>query len=181
MRRRKNFPEAGPRKQGGPRRTRHKIRLIASIVLGIDTDSREDILYNVDFAKKIHAYQLQPAVLTPYPGTAVYEQFRKENRILTENRGCYDMMNVTFVPKQMTPWELQKLFYTAARRFYTFFSSFAIGRIFGIGYGLRRMGLSLVTKLGIPVACLASRAAKNSNLYKLRHMDTGSRHRTCRA
>jgi radical SAM superfamily enzyme YgiQ (UPF0313 family) len=168
---------------------RHKIRLIASIVLGIDTDSKEDILHNVDFTKKIHAYQLQPAVLTPYPGTAVYEQFQKENRLITSDWGCYDMMNVTFMPKQMTPWELQRVFFKAARRFYSFFSSFAIGKIFGLNYGLRRMGLSILTKLGIPAAYIASLVVKSSNFYKLRHLDTKSddkskhwsNHKTCDA
>jgi radical SAM superfamily enzyme YgiQ (UPF0313 family) len=149
---------------------RHKIRLIASIVLGIDTDSRENILYNIDFTKKIHAYQLQPAVLTPYPGTEVYKQFQKEDRILTKDWDCFDMMNVTFLPKQMTPWELQKLFYTAVLRFYSFFSSFTIGRIFGVNYGLRRMGLSLVIKLGVPAAYISSLFAKSSYLYQLRHL-----------
>jgi radical SAM superfamily enzyme YgiQ (UPF0313 family) len=168
---------------------RHKIRLIASIVLGIDTDSKEDILHNVDFTKKIHAYQLQPAVLTPYPGTAVYEQFQKENRLITSDWGCYDMMNVTFMPKQMTPWELQRVFFKAARRFYSFFSSFAIGKIFGLNYGLRRMGLSILTKLGIPAAYIASLVVKSSNFYKIRHLDTKSddkskhwsNHKTCDA
>lgn len=55
--------------------SRHKIRLIASIVLGIDTDTREDIRRSVNFAKEINAYQLQPAILTPFPGTDVYEQY----------------------------------------------------------------------------------------------------------
>lgn len=161
---------------------RHKIRLIASIVLGIDTDSREDILNNVNFTKKIHAYQLQPAVLTPYPGTAVYEQFQEEKRILTRDWSCFDMMNVTFQPKQMTPWELQKLFYTAVRRFYSFFSSFTIGKIFGVNYGLRRLGLAFVTRLAIPAAYLASLVAKKSNAYKLRHLNGKSHHhKICRA
>jgi radical SAM superfamily enzyme YgiQ (UPF0313 family) len=58
--------------------SRHKIRLIASLVLGIDTDGPEDIRRGVAFAKKINAYQLQPAVLTPFPGTPVYEQYCRE-------------------------------------------------------------------------------------------------------
>ena len=54
---------------------KHKIRLIASIVLGLDEDSRRDIRRSVAFAKKINAYELQPAILTPFPGTPVYEKF----------------------------------------------------------------------------------------------------------
>ena len=49
--------------------SRHKIRLISSIVLGIDTDDESDIERSVKFSSDIHAYQLQPAILTPFPGT----------------------------------------------------------------------------------------------------------------
>lgn len=149
---------------------RHKIRLIASIVLGIDTDSKEDINASVDFAKKVNAYQFQPAVLTPFPGTATFEQYEREHRMITKDWSIFDMMNVTFLPKNMTPWELQKLFLSAVKRFYTFFSSFKIGKIFGANFGLRRLGFSLVVKLGVPIIYLVSIFNKNTNLYKIRHM-----------
>ncbi len=86
---------------------KYKIRLIASIVLGLDYDTKEDIRKAVEFSKKINAYQLQPAVLTPYPGTPLYEQFNEEGRILIKDWQYYDMMNVVFEPKTMTPWELE--------------------------------------------------------------------------
>ena len=149
---------------------RHKIRLIASIVLGIDTDSSEDIRCSVDFAKKINAYQLQPAVLTPFPGTAVYEQYEREHRMISKDWSIFDMMNVTFLPKNMTPWKLQKQFFKAVKRFYTFLSSFKIGKIFGANFGLRRLGLSLLIKLGVPLLYLIAAFGKNTNLYKIKHM-----------
>lgn len=149
--------------------SRHKIRLIASIVLGIDTDGKEEMRHSVDFARKINAYQLQPAVLTPFPGTKVFEQYEREGRILTRDWSLFDMMNVTFLPKRLSPWELQKEFFHAVRRFYGFFSSFRIGKIFGIQYGLRRIGLALLIKLGVPFLYLASIFKKRTNLYRIRH------------
>jgi radical SAM superfamily enzyme YgiQ (UPF0313 family) len=155
---------------------RHKIRLIASIVLGIDTDGKKDMRRSVDFAKKINAYQLQPAVLTPFPGTKVYEQYQREGRMLTKDWSLYDMMNVTFLPKCLSPWELQKEFFHAVKRFYTFFSSFWIGKIFGVRYGLRRIGLSLLIKLGVPLLYLVSMLGKRTNLYRLRHWNPETLH-----
>ncbi len=38
----------------------------------------------IAFAKSIHAYQLQPVILTPFPGTSVYEQFCQEHHMLPE-------------------------------------------------------------------------------------------------
>lgn len=82
----------------------HGIRVIASIVLGLDDDQKEDIKRSIDFAKEINVYQLQPAILTPYPGTPVYEQMVKEGRLLKEtNWSAYDMMNVVFQPRNMSP------------------------------------------------------------------------------
>jgi len=150
----------------------HKIRLIASIVLGIDDDDQDDIKRSVDFAKEINAYQLQPAVMTPFPGTETYEQMEKEHRMLTKEWSSFDMMNVTFIPKKMTPWELQKQFITAGKRFYTFVSSFRIWKLFGAGFGLRRLAFSLAVKMGVPASYMISKVFKTTNIYKIRHMDS---------
>lgn len=148
---------------------KYKIRLIASIVLGLDTDTKEDIRNAVSFAKEMNAYQLQPAVLTPYPNTPVFEQFRQQHRMITENWEVFDMMNVTFLPIHFSPWELQMEFYHAVREFYDFSSAFRIGKIFGREFAVRRIGLMVFAHLGSAAAILLSSAAKNSPYYKLRH------------
>ncbi len=147
---------------------RHKIRLIASIVLGLDADTKKDIRTAVRFAKDLDAYQLQPAVLTPYPGTPVYEQFNDEDRMLVPDWEQYDMMNVTFRPANMSPWELQEEFYRAVTDFYTLPSSFRIGKIFGWGYAVRRLGLAFFSHAGAFGAQLAADHAKGSFYFKLK-------------
>jgi radical SAM superfamily enzyme YgiQ (UPF0313 family) len=147
----------------------HKIRLIASLVLGIDTDGSEDIRRGISFAKKINAYQLQPAVLTPFPGTAVYEQYEAQHRMITKDWSLFDMLNVTFIPEKMSPWELQEEFYSALKHFYTFRSSFKIMKLFGMNYGLRRLGLWLVLKFELILINFVASFVKDSYLYKLKH------------
>ena len=149
--------------------SQHKIRLIASIVLGIDADSAEDIRRAVDFTKRIGAYQLQPAILTPFPGTEVYEQYQREGRLLDMDWEQYDMMNVTFRPKRMTPWELQQEFMRAGKHFYDLPSSFRIMKKFGLNYGLRRLGLCASARLGVFGEEMASRFARGTHYYQLRH------------
>ena len=75
---------------------KHKIRLIASLVLGLDDDTAEDIRRGVRFCRRIHAYQLQPAVLTPFPGTPVYQQLLKSKRIADSEMAVfrYDERNL---------------------------------------------------------------------------------------
>lgn len=147
---------------------KYKIRLIASIVLGIDADSRDDIRKAVQFAKDLDAYQLQPAVLTPYPGTPVWRQFQEEGRMLVPNWEQYDMMNVTFQPKNMSAWELQNEFYHAVKSFYDLPSSFRIGKIFGAGYTVRRLGLAFFSHIGAFGAQFAADHAPGTHYYKLK-------------
>lgn len=147
----------------------HKIRLIASIVLGIDADKRDDIRKSIRFAKELDAYQLQPAILTPYPGTPVYHQFQNENRMLVPDWEQYDMMNVTFEPFNMGAWELQNEFYHAVTYFYDISSSLCIGKIFGWGYAVRRLGLAFFAHAGALGARFAADHAKKTFYYKLKH------------
>lgn len=148
---------------------KYHIRIIASIILGLDEDDKDDMDRSVEFAKAIKAYQLQPAILTPYPGTPVYKQFENEGRIITNDWSRFDMMNVTFMPKNMTPWELQEEFYHAVRCFYDYDSAREIQKTFGREYGRRRRGLAVMSKLGIFGAHVASKIARGSVYYDLRH------------
>jgi radical SAM superfamily enzyme YgiQ (UPF0313 family) len=134
----------------GEKLSQYKISLIASLVLGLDTDGRDDIRKGVEFSKHINAYQLQPAILTPYPGTPIYRQFEGENRILVKDWQYYDMMNVVFKPKNLTLWALQKEFFHAVKKFYSFGGAMKMFRLYGADDGFRRLGLWLVTSLGLP-------------------------------
>lgn len=149
--------------------SKYKIRLIVSLVLGIDGDDEKDIKKGVEFAKRIKAYQLQPAILTPLPGTPLFNDFIDKNRMISLNWDHYDFMNVTFKPKKMSPWELQKQFYISNYKFYTFFSSFKIWKKFDFFSGMRRIFLSISVKIGYLFALFASNFIKNTHLYNLRH------------
>lgn len=148
----------------------HGIRLIASIVLGIDDDSIEDIHRSVAFAKSVNAYQLQCAILTPYPGTPVYEQFEKEGRMLTHDWEQFDMMNVTFKPAKMSPWQLQEEFYKAVEYFYDFSSAKTMNKLFGPEFGLRRFGLAAMSRLGVLGAHICADHVPGSPYYRLKHL-----------
>lgn len=157
-------------KRAGEACARHGIRVIASIVLGLDEDNKEDIRRSVDFAKSINAYQLQPAILTPYPGTPVFEEMQRDDRFIDQEWTKFDMMNVTFQPKNMSPWDLQEEFYNAAKHFYDFKSVPTIRKLFGREYGGRRFGLALCSRLGVAAAHVASHInVKGNTYYKVRH------------
>lgn len=148
----------------------YNIKLIASIVLGLDYDTKQDIRDAVQFCKEINAYQLQPALLTPYPGTPLYEQFENENRLLIDDWQYYDMMNVVFRPKNMSPWELQEEFFNAVDEFYSFKGAMKMFQLFGFEAGMRRIGLSIVTRLGHSLFKISSQSNKDNFYSQLKKM-----------
>ncbi|MGI6032770.1 MAG: B12-binding domain-containing radical SAM protein [Coriobacteriales bacterium] len=147
----------------------HGIRVIASLVLGLDDDGPEDIRRAYRFAKDVGAYQIQPAILTPFPGTPVYESFQEDDRMLTDNWELFDMTNVTFQPKKMSPWDLQDIFFEAASNFYDIPSAVRIKEKFGTEYGLRRLYLAVVTTIGVPLGEWMADHVEISPYYQLKH------------
>ncbi len=59
------------------------------------------------------------AILTPYPGTPLYQRLEQEGRILTRDWSLYNLGNVVFTPKLMTPEELQTGWRTIANAFHS--------------------------------------------------------------
>ena len=152
---------------------RHGIQLIASIVLGIDTDTHDDIMDAVRFAKDIDASKLQPAILTPFPGTPVYEQYEREGRMINETTAdweMFDMMNANFQPRHMSPWDLQMTFFDAANEFYDRRSAFRMGRLFGWRYGVTRYVLGVLARMGRAATVAAGILAPRSWYGRVRRM-----------
>lgn len=148
----------------------HGIRVIASIVLGIDADAPDDIRRSYEFAKSIGAYQIQPAILTPFPGTPDYDRLEGEGRMITHNWDLFDMMNVTFQPKRMSPWTLQEQLFRASTDVYDLQSALDIWRTFGAEYGLRRIYLAVACRAGAALGEWCADHVPQTPYYRLKHM-----------
>jgi len=84
------------------------IHFHASMVFGFDTDTKDIFPQTLEFLQRNNISTASFNILTPYPSTRVYEQFKKEGRLLTTNWRYYDHATVVFRPKHMTPYELQE-------------------------------------------------------------------------
>ncbi len=84
------------------------IHFHASMIFGFDDDTKAVFPETLDFLQRNNISTVSFNILTPYPGTRVYEQFKKEGRLLTANWKYYDHATVVFKPKHMTPYELQE-------------------------------------------------------------------------
>jgi radical SAM superfamily enzyme YgiQ (UPF0313 family) len=98
------------------------IGIEGSFIFGSDGDDASVFRRVVDFCEETKIDGAVFAVLTPYPGTCLYEQYTRENRILSRNWDLYDMDHVVFQPRKMTVEQLQEGHDWANRRFYSYAS-----------------------------------------------------------
>ena len=79
----------------------------ASMIFGFDSDTKDTFADTLDFLEKNRISSASINVLTPYPGTEVFRNFKQEGRLLTEDWRYYDHSTAVFQPKNMSPFELQ--------------------------------------------------------------------------
>ncbi len=84
------------------------ILVMASLVFGLDTDTDDVFNISHEFLTKSKPAFFQACVMTPYPGTPVFDQLKSEGRILTDDWSKYDTKKVIISPKNMSPESLQK-------------------------------------------------------------------------
>jgi radical SAM superfamily enzyme YgiQ (UPF0313 family) len=96
------------------------IGIEGSFIFGSDEEDSSAFHRVVDFCEETKIDAAVFAILTPYPGTRIYEQYMQEDRILSRDWDLYDMDHVVFRPKQMTVEQLQEGHDWANRRFYSY-------------------------------------------------------------
>lgn len=94
------------------------ILIHASMVFGFDNDTKGIFKETVKFLIKNKVSTVSFNVLTPYPGTKIYNDLKREGRLTTTDWRYYDHNTVVFKPMNMTPYELQIGKFKARRKFY---------------------------------------------------------------
>jgi radical SAM superfamily enzyme YgiQ (UPF0313 family) len=96
------------------------IGILGAFVLGNDNEDTSIFQKTLEFAKNIKLDLAQFAILTPYPGTAIYNKLLKQNRIINFDWQKYDAGNAVFKPLQMTAEKLKEEVDKMWREFYRF-------------------------------------------------------------
>ncbi|MBN1673394.1 MAG: B12-binding domain-containing radical SAM protein [Kiritimatiellae bacterium] len=94
------------------------IRFHASVVFGFDSDDTRIFRRTVDFLMTCRVHSVTFNILTPYPGTRVYDTLKGEGRLFTEDWRHYNHMTVVFRPARMTALELAEGQLYARRTFF---------------------------------------------------------------
>jgi radical SAM superfamily enzyme YgiQ (UPF0313 family) len=102
----------------------HGIGIDASFVFGFDTDDEGVFDRTLEFVERAKIEAPYYSILTPYPGTRLYQRMAKEGRLLTNDWSLYDTSHVVFQPKTLTPRQLLDGYLRVMRDSFTFSSIF---------------------------------------------------------
>ena len=77
-----------------------------SFMFGFDADTPDIFDSTLDFICKSEIDKAEFHILTPFPGTPLFDEFEKQNRILIKDWSKYDGKNVVYKPKHLTAEDL---------------------------------------------------------------------------
>ena len=82
----------------------------SNFMIGIPGETREMIKQTLAFAKKLDLTYTTFSILTPYPGTKIYEYVKKHNLLLTEDWSKYTSFNPVIRINGMSSSEIKGFF-----------------------------------------------------------------------
>jgi radical SAM superfamily enzyme YgiQ (UPF0313 family) len=126
---------------------RHGIMIQAGIVFGFDSDTPAVFDDALGACERLGIDGATASLLTPFPKTPIYEQFKSEGRLLTGDWSKYDSKTaVAFRPLNMSADELWRGYMRFRRRFYSLGSfvrrmrasrtNVAVNLVLNLGYRL---------------------------------------------
>lgn len=95
------------------------IRIHGMFAIGADTDDVETIRETARFATALGIDTVQFLILTPLPGTPLFADMVKSERLLHRQWSKYDVHHVVFQPQRMSSTALQLETFKAMGRFYS--------------------------------------------------------------
>lgn len=92
------------------------IGVVGSFVLGLEEDTINvfEDLYN--FVERTNLYATNITILTPFPGTKLYQMLQEENRIINDDWSKYNGFELNFIPKNIPISEFEEQFLQLYRK-----------------------------------------------------------------
>ena len=85
---------------------KHGIAVLGAFIFGLDTDTPQTIKNRTKYILDSAIDAMQATILTPLPGTPLFDRMEKENRLIfnnfPEDWSRYDFVEVVFKPKLMS-------------------------------------------------------------------------------
>lgn len=100
--------------------TRAGIIPATEMILGTDSDTEETIEQTFRFVMKTGIPIPKFYILTPMPGSVLYDEYKSQGRLIHEDYHYYTATNCVFQPAQMTPEALDQKFWWLYNKVYSF-------------------------------------------------------------
>lgn len=92
------------------------VKIIGAFILGALGDNERTMGETIDLAKRLNPSRAQFSLLTPYPGTKLFE--RVKEKLLTRNWALYSGLHPTIRLDKITPQVLNRFLFKAYASFY---------------------------------------------------------------
>lgn len=110
---------------------KYGIDVFGSFILGEPHETREMIKETIRFARQLDLQTCQFSILTPYPGSRLFQNLDESRRLTTRNWDLYDGVHLVFRNPNLSARELQRLVRRAYYKFYLGLPRIPAGR--GLG------------------------------------------------
>lgn len=100
------------------------VNIVGSFIFGLDEDDATVFEETFHFIMENGIDAAQFHILTPFPGTELYNIMEKDGRIIERNWSKYHTGEVVFMPKKMSCDELQRGYWSTFRKTYTIWNIF---------------------------------------------------------
>jgi radical SAM superfamily enzyme YgiQ (UPF0313 family) len=98
----------------------HGITVNGCFILGLDGHTPDIFQQVLDFALQVPLYDVQITVLTPFPGTPLYDRLLKQDRLIEPGRwDLCTLFDVNYRPTHMSVEELRQGMRWLTRRLYS--------------------------------------------------------------
>ena len=91
---------------------KYGMSVLGALIYGLDSDSKQDLFDRTRFAIESNMDAMQATIVTPLPGTGLYQRLEKEGRLLYTNFPKdwehYHFLEVVHRPLKMAPNELME-------------------------------------------------------------------------
>lgn len=118
----------------------------SGVVFGFEHDDESVFERTLEFIERIELDAIQASILTPLPGTALFDEMNAAGRIIDRNWRHYDFRHVVFRPRRMTVQQLQHGADWVIGEFYS------LPRVLGrLGRSVRQLGLAPTALMALPI------------------------------
>ena len=91
----------------------------ACFIVGADGETADSIDRLGDYLHEAPFGEIQLTLQTPFPGTSLYNELRRKQRLLDGDFSRYTLFDVVYQPDHMTPQELQLRFNALIERVFS--------------------------------------------------------------